>query len=146
MKKCGYCGRENDEAATHCGICRTELMTAEAKAESGVVADSTPRRAPGTFTNGVITPNDVDAPMEFWPLSLEDTGKSFVTLMTCRTLLDAEIVVNHLASAEIPAFIPDQMLALSANMYSFGFVRVQVSPLDYEAAKEFLSGLPDAPE
>jgi hypothetical protein len=25
MKKCGYCGRENEDASTHCGGCGTEL-------------------------------------------------------------------------------------------------------------------------
>ncbi|HWF19684.1 MAG TPA: DUF2007 domain-containing protein [Verrucomicrobiae bacterium] len=58
----------------------------------------------------------------------------------CRTLLEADLIVSRLAAAEIPAFIPDQFLlqAVAFNLNTYGYVRVQVSPKDYEAAKEYL--------
>ncbi len=66
--------------------------------------------------------------------------QDLVVLMTCRTLLEADMIVTRLDAADIPAFIPDQFLmqTISWNLNTYGFVRVQVSPKDYEAAKNFL--------
>lgn len=63
-----------------------------------------------------------------------------VTLVRCRTLAEADLVVSELSSAGIEAFIPDEFLsqAMAWNLNAFGYVRVQVSPKDYQAAKEFL--------
>ena len=51
------------------------------------------------------------------------------------------MIVARLESANIPAFIPDQFLmqAISWNLNTYGYVRIQVSPNDYDTAKEFLS-------
>ena len=70
-----------------------------------------------------------------------ETENDFVTLLRCRTLLEADIIVSRLESAGIQAFIPDQFLmqSISWNVNTYGFVRVQVPPTDYAAAKEFLS-------
>ena len=64
-----------------------------------------------------------------------------VNLMRCRTLGEADLLVAQLETAGIPAFIPDQFLMQNVgfNLNTYGYVRIQVSPKDYEAAKELLS-------
>ena len=64
-----------------------------------------------------------------------------VNLLTCRTLEEADLLVAQLETAGIPAFIPDQFLLQNVgfNLNTYGYVRIQVSPKDYEAAKELLS-------
>lgn len=66
-----------------------------------------------------------------------------VTLVRCRTLPEADLVVSELSSVGIEAFIPDEFLsqAMAWNLNAFGYVRVQISPKDYQAAKEFLLDL-----
>ena len=63
-----------------------------------------------------------------------------VTLLTCRTLVEADVIVGQLASGGVDALIPDEFLAqaMSWNLNAFGYVRVQVSPDDYERAKTLL--------
>jgi len=90
----------------------------------------------------VNSPVEVSPPnMEFEPLAAEDRKNDLATLIRCRTLLEADMIVARLESANIPAFIPDEFLmqAISWNVNTYGYVRVQVSPDDYDAAKEFLS-------
>jgi len=69
-----------------------------------------------------------------------------VTLVRCPTLLAADIILGRLQVAGIEAFIPDGALmqAMSGDQSAFGYVRVQVVPKDYEAAKELLSDIYDA--
>ena len=54
----------------------------------------------------------------------------------------ADIVVGRLQAAGISAFLPDEnlMQAIGWNFNTFGYVRVQVSPNDYDAAKALLTG------
>ena len=70
--------------------------------------------------------------------------KDLVVLTRCRTLLEAELIVSRLDAAGIYAFIPDQFLmqAVTWNLNTYGYVRIQVSPKDYAAAKEFLLATP----
>jgi putative signal transducing protein len=70
-----------------------------------------------------------------------------VTLLRCPTLMDADMVLSQLESAGIPAFIPDEFLMqnIGFNVNTYGYVRVQVSPKDFEEAKELLSGSGKAP-
>jgi len=62
-------------------------------------------------------------------------------LVSCRTLLEADMIVSMLEADGIPAFVPDQFLMQLAGFSpnEFGVVRVQVSPQSYDAAKELLS-------
>jgi hypothetical protein len=71
--------------------------------------------------------------MEFEPLAAEDRNNDLVTLMRCRTLLEADMIVARLESANISAFIPDEFLmqAISWNVNTYGYVRIQVSPRPY---------------
>jgi hypothetical protein len=132
MKLCAYCGRENDDTAVACYECGTDEFKSTALTE--------------TPTTGQPTSSS-DSKLEFVPLAPEDMRNDFVTLMRCRTLLEADMIVAQLDSAGISAFIPDQFLmqSISLNVNSYGFVRVQVPPKEYEAAKAFLLAAgPDA--
>jgi hypothetical protein len=50
------------------------------------------------------------------------------------------LIVSRLEGAEIAAFIPDQYLMqmICWGLNTYGYVRVQISPKDYEAATKFL--------
>ena len=65
-----------------------------------------------------------------------------VTLVACRTLGEADMVVSRLRAAKIEAFLPDESLMQTVgwNFNTFGYVRVQIAPKDYDAAKDLLSG------
>jgi hypothetical protein len=67
-----------------------------------------------------------------------------VTLIRCRTLTEADLIVSELRGAGISAFIPDEFLSQTVlwNLNTYGYVRVQVSPKDYASAKEFLLASP----
>ena len=122
MKICAYCGRENIDEAVHCCECGNDEFKTSAPVET-----SAPAQAPSPKP-------------EFSPLNPEDMQKDLVVLVTCRTLLEADMIVARLEAADIAAFIPDEFLmqAISWNLNTYGFVRIQVSPKDYEAAKNFL--------
>ena len=121
MKTCGYCGRENMDQAVHCSECgTTEFISPKTAASAGETS------SPG---------------LDFVPLAPGEQQAHLVTLMRCSSLLEADMIVSQLESAGISAFIPDQFLmqAEAWHVNPYGFVRVQVSPADYAAAKEFLS-------
>jgi hypothetical protein len=125
MKFCAYCGHENDETALQCRECGTE----EFKDSSAASASDEGR----------------GQKFQFADLAPREMQNDLVTLVTCRTLSEADMIVSMLEAAGIPAFVPDQFLmqlaAFSPN--EFGVVRVQVSPHSYDAAKELLSARVD---
>jgi Putative prokaryotic signal transducing protein len=125
MKHCSYCGHENLDTAVVCKECGAEEF-----------GENTGRQGLDSKPTSVI----YFAKDDFVPLSQDDMQNELVTLMRCRTLLDADMVVAQLESAGIAAFIPDQFLmqSISWNLNTYGFVRVQVSPQNYVAAREFL--------
>jgi len=120
MKLCAYCGRENTDEAIRCTECGTEEF------KDSAMTDPPPANRPFI--------------LEFGPLTPEAMQKDFITLIKCRTLAEADLIVSGLQGAGIDAFIPDQFLmqAICWNLNTYGYVRVQISPKDYEAAKEFL--------
>jgi hypothetical protein len=121
MKKCTYCGRENEDNAVHCSECATEFVQ--------------PSPAPPP-------PESPPSPRKYQilPLSPEDAKLDLATIVTCQTLFDADMVVSELEAAGISALIPDEFLAeaWAFNLNALGYVRVQVSPNDYEAAKDVI--------
>jgi hypothetical protein len=121
MKKCAYCGRENDDNAVHCSECGTEL-----------VQPSPTPAAPA--------PEPARPKYQIRPLSPEDAKLDLVTIVSCQTLFEADMVVSELEAAGIKALIPDEFLAeaWAFNLNALGYVRVQVSPNDYEAAKDVI--------
>ena len=130
-KVCSYCGRENEPNATCCRECGTQRFQPPRSESSSVVLKTAPP------TRGE---------REFRKLTPEETKLDLVTLLTCRNLLEADMVVGQLASVGISAFIPDESLmqAVSWNVNAFGYVRVQISPDDYEPATAFLRETPEA--
>ncbi len=71
-----------------------------------------------------------------------------VLLTTCTTLSEADLIVSRLGAAGITAFIPDEYLMqnVGINPSAYGYVRVQVSPTDYAAAKDLLEKPETKPE
>ena len=70
------------------------------------------------------------------------TGKDFEYR---KTWLSKRILeLGDVFATGIYAFIPDQFLmqAVMWNLNTYGYVRVQVSPKEYAAAKEFLLAAP----
>jgi ribosomal protein L40E len=133
MKICAYCGRENDDAAIHCRECGTQ----EFERPKGEAPEVVPEKA------GPELPK-----WEFGKLTPEEMKLDVVTLLTCRNIVEADMVVGRLDAVGIPAFIPDEFLmqAMAWNANAFGYVRVQVSPNDYERAKTFLLAMPESAE
>lgn len=125
MKKCSYCGAEYSEDAVVCAIDHTPL--------------DHPSETPPP-------PGPERPEYEFAPLSAADRQKDLVTVVTCGTLVAADIVVGRLRAAGIEAFLPDQCLmqAIGWNLNTYGYVRVQISPRDYDAARSLLSGIDHA--
>jgi|SRR5678809_676642 hypothetical protein len=128
MKLCTYCGRENEDAAVACRECGAgEFKDAASEERPATESESLPLSA-----------------LDFVPLAPEEMQMRFVTLLKCRTLLEADMIVGQLDSAGINAFIPDEFLMQSVawHLNTYGFVRVQVPPAQYEAAKAFLLASP----
>ena len=125
MKRCTYCGREENDDTTNCSQCGKAAFTS--------IASNAPTTESERVPKG-------KGKLEFVPLLTEDAHNDLVTLLRCRTLLDADLIALRLKSAGIRAFIPDEFLmqSISWNVNTFGFVRVQVPPADYQAAKDFL--------
>jgi hypothetical protein len=135
MKHCAYCGKENDDAAVYCRECGTDGFKETAsvvQAAESVTSEPEPV-APD--------PESASARLEFLTPTPREMEMDLVNLLTCRTLGEADLLVAQLEAASIPAFIPDEFLLQNVgfNLNSYGYVRIQVSPKDYEAAKGLLS-------
>jgi hypothetical protein len=130
MKVCDYCGLENDKDALVCRECGSkEFWTADTET---VAAKSLPPPLP--------RPDKPD--WEFHEPAPEELKQDLVTLLTCRTLGEADVAVSELASAGIEAFIPDESVS-QTSAWNVGYVRVQITPKDYDLAKAFLATPPE---
>ena len=122
MKKCSYCGAEYPDDAVMCAI------------------DHTPFESPNEPSTPL--PPELKRPKyDFAPLSEGDRQKDLVTLMACRTLGEADMVVSRLRAAGIEAFLPDESLmqVIALNLNTYGYVRVQIAPKDYDEARDLLA-------
>jgi hypothetical protein len=147
MKFCDWCGRENEDAALTCKECGTQqFKTPAVKTGAPEVSGTLPEGAPSNLPE--IPPAGAPCKSEFRELTPQEKEMDLVTLIRCRTLSEADMVVSELDGAGISAFIPDEFLSqtMAWNLNAFGYVRVQVSPNDYESAKAFLLAEPAAPE
>ena len=125
MNKCSYCGAEYADDVLECPIDHTPLVE--------------PKVAPAPVA---LPRAESDQPnYEFAPLSAADRQMDLVTLVKCGTLVEADLVVSRLRAAGIQAFIPDECLMqnIGFNLNTFGYVRVQVAPRDYDSARDLLS-------
>ena len=129
MKNCAYCGKENDDDAVCCRECGTDGFKKPASAD----------KPPEPVTP---EPEFESTRLEFLTPTPQEMDMSVVNLARCRTLGEADLLVAQLEAAGIPAFIPDQFLMqnIGFNVNTYGYVRIQVSPKDYEAAKALLLG------
>ena len=75
-------------------------------------------------------------PLSGIALLIRSIQKNLVTLLQCRTLAEADLIVTLLEGSSVRAIIPDEFLmqSLGWNLAAYGYVRVQVAPTDYEAA------------
>lgn len=123
MKKCSYCGAEYPDDAVMCAI------------------DQTPFERPSEPPPPEPKPAK-PAEYDFVPLSEVNEHLDLVTLVQCGTLVAADQVVARLRAAGIETFLPDEFLMQSVgwNFNTFGYVRVQVAPKDYDSAKNLLTG------
>jgi Putative prokaryotic signal transducing protein len=128
MKICAYCGTKNPDDATMCEGCGREDFE-NAKRDEEDSADELDDLPP------------IKSKLIFEPLNPKEMNKDWVTLVNCTNLMEADIIVSHLEVADIPTFTPDEFAAQITpfSLKGAGLVRVQVSPKDYEAAKEYLS-------
>ena len=124
MKKCPYCGAEYPDDVVACAIDQTPF-------EVSKPAPPAP-------------PPEPDRPRYlFTPLSAADWQQDWVTLVSCGTLVAADLVVARLRAAGIASFLPDEFLMQTVgwNFNTYGYVRVQVPPGDYAAAKVLLGAM-----
>ena len=129
MKNCPYCGKENDDDASYCRECGTNEFAVPQPVESA--------------TDGAASTEQTSlSESDFLTPTPQEMQQTLVNLIRCRTLGEADLMVAQLEAGGIPAFIPDQFLMQNVgfNLNTYGYVRIQVSPKDYEAAKELLSG------
>jgi len=120
---CAWCGRENAAGSVTCYECGSSLKRPKAKPEKQPkAADRNPPR------------------WQFRTLTADEMKLDLVTLLTCRSIVEADVVAGQLEGIGISAFIPDEFVAqvMAWNINGLGYVRVQVSPGDYERAKDFL--------
>ena len=65
-----------------------------------------------------------------------------MTLASCANVPAADVVIGRLQAAGIEAFISDASATeVMSGINAFGYVRVQIAPKDYEAARELLSDI-----
>jgi hypothetical protein len=79
--------------------------------------------------------------MDFEPFKPEEKDQPWVTLVRFPSLVEADLVAAQLRGADIPVFLPDEfvMQAISFNVITYGMVRVQVPPDQYETARDVLN-------
>ena len=124
MKKCSYCGAEYPDDAVICPIDHTPFEPP--------AAEPPPPKAKAR-----------EPEYRFAPLTSADRQKDFVTLVTCATLPAADIILGRLQAAGIEASMPDESLmnVMGGVLTGFGNVRIQITPKDYDTAKELLSDI-----
>ena len=118
MKKCDYCGRENDDGATTCYECG--LSTFDAGGKSVSVTES--RK---------LDPDEIAAT----PIAQMD-GRAMT--LKCRTPGEAYLVCDELEKADILAIVPDEE-ELELQYERDGYVEVRVSAKAYESLADLKS-------
>jgi hypothetical protein len=127
MKTCPYCGAEYPDGTPCCTIDETPLSPPPAAPPRVAPPDLQPARR---------------AEFEIPPLTEAQRRLDLVTLVRCGSLLSADLIASRLQAEGIETFIPDQSVVqtMGYNLNAVGYVRVQVSPADYDRAREIIAG------
>lgn len=82
--------------------------------------------------------------MDFASLQTSELDLPWVTLLRCRNVIEADQIAMRLRARDIPVFIPDEFLsqAIAFNLNTYGYVRLQVPPQNFEQAKDVLNAPP----
>ena len=118
MKKCDYCGRANDDAATACHECGSSDFASEHEPVS--VTDSR-------------QPERDEIPLA--PIAQKEGSAISLKL---RTPKEAYLVCNELEEADIVAILPEEEELLS-QFKEKGYVEVRVSAKAYESLADLRS-------
>ena len=122
MKSCGYCGRDNHDAATYCSECGSSEWKA------------------------VLPPTPIHANPEVRPEAMASdpviTRSGSITSIQCRTLKEAALVAEQLENADILPILPEEPSEKFPEKSDGDYlVQVQVSTRALEADKELSESL-----
>lgn len=96
----------------------------------------------------ITTPAEAQNPPRYKISALNPASvdRPWVTLVSCGAIMEADFVRSRLESEDIPVFVPDENLMSAAAwaLNTYGYIRVQVAPTDYEKARELLIASGDA--
>jgi hypothetical protein len=69
--------------------------------------------------------------------------QTLITVASCKSLVEADLIVSRLHAAEIPAFLPDESLTVAAwaPVDKFGAIRIQVPTRFLDSATLLLTSL-----
>jgi hypothetical protein len=136
MNTCALCGWENGDEAMHC----IECGSTDFRKTKAPTARTAPPPLPSAFSQAITLPAGGQSILDFEALKPDEINNTWVTLMRCRTLVEADLIATRLQAAEIPVFIPDEFLmqAISWAVNTYGFVRLRVPPSKYQAARAAL--------
>jgi hypothetical protein len=118
MKKCDYCGRVNDDAATACHECGSSGFAA--RGDSVSVTES--RK---------LDPDEI-------PLAAIAQKDGSAMTLKCRTPEEAYLVCDELEKADILTILPDEE-ELVSQFGRNGYVEVRVSAKAYESLADLRS-------
>jgi hypothetical protein len=99
-----------------------------------------------TYCGGKYSDDTTECPVDGNPVSDKPAAAppeqpDWVTVVTCGTMVTADLAAAKMRAAGMAVFIPDEILmqTFAFNVNTFGYIRVQVSPEDCEAAKALLA-------
>ena len=118
MKKCDYCGRENDDTATWCRECGSADFATEARLDP-VIESPEPE------------PDEV-------PLAAFAEKSGDFVMLRCRTPSEAYLVSGELEKEDIITILPDVDELLSEYKRN-GYVELRVSAKAYESLADLRS-------
>jgi len=118
MKKCNYCGRQNDDTATTCRKCGSSDFSTRAERKSEIKPHE---------------PEPKEVPPPFFA---EKEGNVFT--LKCRTVREAYLVSDELEKADIVTILPEEN-ELILEYKQKGYVELRVSANAYESVADLRS-------
>ena len=116
MKECSYCGRENEDNATHCSGCGLDEFVSKTPAQ----------------------PKQTETEQEPRKYNIPPLPLTWVNLLTPHSQFEADIVVGRLTAAGLRArFQVSDLMGGWTSTIREKVIQVQVE--DYEAARNLLN-------